>query len=109
VRQRRNPDFLLARFCGRSASPGAVCRDASFMFATHLWLVLEVVQCMDHEELSHLSQYMHFRNSDGDRTCTRKEGDAEVRKWYTNYDGDEERQETHAKESKVISFHLPWA
>jgi len=57
----------------------AVCRAASFMCATHLWLVLQVLQCMDHEELSHLSEHMYFRNTDADRTCTRKEGDAEVR------------------------------
>jgi hypothetical protein len=51
----------------------AVCRAASFMSATHLLLVL------DHEELSHLSEHMYFRNTDADRTCTRKEGDTEVR------------------------------
>jgi hypothetical protein len=56
----------------------AVCRAASFISPTHLWLVLEVLQSMDHEELRHLSEHMHFRNTDGDRTCTRKEGDAEV-------------------------------
>jgi hypothetical protein len=52
-----SPDFLPARFCGRSASRGAACRAASFMCPTHLWLGLEVLQCMDHEELSHLSQW----------------------------------------------------
>ncbi len=72
-----SPDLLPARSCGRSASRGEVCRDASFMCATHLWLVLEVLQCMDHEELRHLSEHIHFRNTD--RTCTRKEGDAEVK------------------------------
>jgi len=51
-----SPDFLPARFCGGSASRGAVCRAASVMWATHLWLGLKVLQCMDHEELSHLSQ-----------------------------------------------------
>jgi hypothetical protein len=61
---------------------------------------------MDHEGLSHLSEHMHFRNTDGDRTCTRKEGDAEVRDRYTRYEGDEERKGTHVKESKVISFCL---
>jgi hypothetical protein len=64
---------------------------------------------MDHEGLSHLSEHMHFRNTDGDRTCTRKEGDAEVRDRYTRYEGDEERKGTHVKESKVISFCLLWA
>jgi hypothetical protein len=104
-----SPEFLPGSFCGRSASRGAVCRAASFMCATHLWLVLEVLQCMDHEELSHVSEHMHFRNTDGDRTCTRKEVDAEVRNRYTRYEGDEKRKETHAKESKVISFRLLWA
>ncbi len=63
---------------------------------------------MDHEELSHLSEHMHFRNTDGDRTCTRKEGDAAGRNRCTRYEGDEERKETHANESKVISFRLLW-
>jgi hypothetical protein len=103
-----SPDFLPARFCGRSASRGAVCRAVSFICATHLWLVLEVMQCMDHEELSHLSEHMHFRNTDGDRTCTRKGGDAEVRNRCTRYEGDEERKETQANESKVLSFPLLW-
>jgi len=31
-----SPDFQPARFCGGSASRGAVCRAASFMWATHL-------------------------------------------------------------------------
>ncbi len=53
-----NLDFLPAKFCGSSTSRGAVCRAASFMCATHLWLVLEVLQCMDHEGLSHLSEHV---------------------------------------------------
>jgi hypothetical protein len=35
--------------------------------------MVSVLQCMDQEELSHLSQHMDFRNTDGERTCTRKE------------------------------------
>jgi hypothetical protein len=109
VRQSKKSRFSACQVLWKICFSRAVCRAASFMCATHLWLVLEILQCMDQEELSHLSEHMHFRNTDGDRTCTRKEGDAEVRNGYTRYEGDEERKETHAEESKVIYFRLLWA
>jgi hypothetical protein len=71
--------------------------------------VLEVVPCMNHEEVRHLRHHMHFRNTDRHRTCRRKGGDAEVTSTYTRYEGDDETKETDAKGSKVISFHLLWA
>ncbi len=40
-------DFPPARFCG-TASRGAVCRAASFVCATHLWLVFGGSAVMDH-------------------------------------------------------------
>jgi hypothetical protein len=63
---------------------------------------------MNHEEVRHLRQHMHFRNTDRHRTCIRKEGDAEVTNTYTRHEGDDESKETYAKGSKVISFHLLW-
>jgi len=52
---------------------------------------------MNHEEVRHLRQYMHFRNTDRHRTCTRKDADAEVTNTYTRYEGDEESKEMYAK------------
>jgi hypothetical protein len=109
VWQSRKSRFSACQVLWKICFSRAVCRAPSLMCATHLWLVLEVLQSMDHEQLRHLSEHMHFRNTDGDRTCTRKEGGAEVRNRYTRYEGDEEKKETHAKESKVISFRLLWA
>ena len=109
VRPSRTSGFSACQVLWKICFSRAVCRAASLMYATHLWLVLEVLQSMDHEQLRHLSEHMHFRNTYGDRTCTRKEGGAEVRNRYTRYEGDEERKEMHVKESKVISFRLLWA
>ncbi len=59
---------------------------------------------MNHEEVRHLCQHIHFRNTDTHRTCTRKEGDAEVTNTYTRYEGDDESKERTRKDQRSFLF-----
>jgi hypothetical protein len=64
--QRRVRATIYAESCWAVDVEGAV-HHRRFKKGLQRWLVLEVVPCMNHEEIRHLRQHMHSRNIDRHR------------------------------------------